>query len=617
MREAWRVVGSIVLTLCLAVSAHAASPDEPLFNLPLEGVHAFYPGDDPAFASVAFDDGDWPTLLVPGKWSESGVSVSTYVGWYRIRFVAPDDLPAGKLALELGLISWGDETYFNGELIGGEGFFSRTSPQLRSYAPSIYRAYPIPVGLLKPGQENVIAVRVGRHFNEGGFVGGPVQITDREPALERAEQNRNQAAAVQWVLFGIDIAALIFIGAAYFGGVRGALFWSFCAMWATHFAFIFTNSQLTYELGLQSLMVSWVGILLLGVSLYLFYDFYTRALGWGRFFPMTVLATLCALIPPIVFVVRWADWPHSLSFALDLAFQATTTSTMLWSFFCAVVAWRGGVRHAWPLAMSGLVLVVAWMAVALFASTDAVLQWGGIGVEVGAKLILLGAGVSLGIHFLDQSKRLARARESVLSAQTEERGRIARDIHDNAGQSLAAINLKLQSLQAKQARGDTVDAGDLEDALSFASVASRDLRDMSHDLAPAMTADEPLEVLLRDHAQRLGEITGTQIDVVSDGPPELGPQAKDHVYRIIQEALRNAVSHGNADRIEIVLSRQGGGLKVSIQDNGSGFDEDAAMQSDGFGLTSIRERTDLVSGRVTIEAKSGEGSVVEVFVPVG
>lgn len=609
------MVRYVLVALILSVVSLPAASRADVFTISLEGHHPFISADDPAFAEADFDDSEWDSLAVPGKWSELGVPTSTYTGWYRLHFFVPARLPDEPLTLELGFLYWVDQTYLNGTQIGGKGFFSETSPQLHSFLPAAYRAYEIPEGLIRPGQTNVIAIRVGRHLNQGGLGGGPVRIVSGSGALMAAQVDVVRATSLNWLMLGFDFVIFILIVAAFVTGARGALLWSFCGMWATQFAFIITNMRLAYESGLQTLATAWLGIVVLGVCLFLVYDFYVRALGIGRNIIVTSICALCAAGPLLVLTARWMDWPHALSYGLDVAFQLLTPLVFLWCISCAVLAWVRGVNHAWPLAMSGLLLLVSWVQAPLLLSSDFLLQWNGFITEAAAKLIMLGAAVSLGIYLLDQSRRLAVVREKVLSAQTEERGRIARDIHDNAGQSLAAINLKLQSLQAKQARGEPVDAGDLEEALSFASVASRDLRDMSHDLAPAMTADEPLEALVRDHAQRLSEITGAQIEVVLDAPPLLDPQAKDHVYRIIQEALRNAVSHGNADRIAIVLSRQGPDLKVRIDDNGSGFDDVALTESDGFGLTSIRERTDLVSGRVTIDARQGEGSVVEVFIP--
>lgn len=130
-------------------------------------------GDDPSFASTNLDDTDWQIISLPNNWLKTVYTNYSGIVWYRIHFRFPSELPPKAIAVNLGIISDKDITYFNGELIGKKGDFNNPL----DHAYTLTRIYEIPTTLIRPGADNVIAIRVTNHFpKEGGPWKGDFEI---------------------------------------------------------------------------------------------------------------------------------------------------------------------------------------------------------------------------------------------------------------------------------------------------------------------------------------------------------------------------------------------------------------------------------------------------------
>jgi hypothetical protein len=150
----------------------------------------FRTGDNADWISPSLNDRDWKTVRVPSPWETQGFRDYDGYGWYRLHFTVPAQLPAGKLILLLGKIDDFDETYLNGERVGGTGRMPREGEGLKlTQDYEQLRAYTIPPGLLYRDRENVLAVRVYDEFLHGGIVDGPIGITTREEYLGYAKKN--------------------------------------------------------------------------------------------------------------------------------------------------------------------------------------------------------------------------------------------------------------------------------------------------------------------------------------------------------------------------------------------------------------------------------------------
>jgi hypothetical protein len=150
-------------------------------DLRLPDEWSFATGDDKSRLEPDFDDHQWKKVLVPAWWETQGFKEYDGFAWYRVKFLVPSSLAGQRLLLMLGKVDDLDETYLNGERIGTTGGIN--TPQGRSEMSDEYlkvRSYPIPSGLLRFDQENVLAVRVYDAMLHGGIYAGPIGIVTRE-----------------------------------------------------------------------------------------------------------------------------------------------------------------------------------------------------------------------------------------------------------------------------------------------------------------------------------------------------------------------------------------------------------------------------------------------------
>lgn len=216
---------------------------------------------------------------------------------------------------------------------------------------------------------------------------------------------------------------------------------------------------------------------------------------------------------------------------------------------------------------------------------------------------------------LTESRRLLL--ERVLTAQEEERRRIAADLHDGLGQSLTSVLLRLAAIEQEA----TVPAVRTSAAATreVVSHALDEIRRIVRDTRPPVLDDlglvAALEKLLADVTTAAG--VGASFSARDDVGCRLGPAAETAVFRVVQEALTNAVRHADCRRVEIDIVVEPAGLRATVRDDGSGFDVGATLQDPRrpFGLLGMRERVDAFGGAVTITSRAGIGTVVEVRLP--
>jgi signal transduction histidine kinase len=202
----------------------------------------------------------------------------------------------------------------------------------------------------------------------------------------------------------------------------------------------------------------------------------------------------------------------------------------------------------------------------------------------------------------------------LLDAQEVERARIARELHDDVSQQAALLAIDLDLLQRSgDEELDTI-VELTRDACDRAQKIASSLHDLSHRLHPAklqlMGLLPALDGLRRDFSH-----PGVEISFTHDGvPATLAPDLTLCLFRIVQEALANAVKHSEASEVRMHLHVAGDTLTLSITDDGVGFDVDAAWGS-GLGLISMRERLESVGGTVAIQSTPGAGTRLHVTVP--
>ena len=210
--------------------------------------------------------------------------------------------------------------------------------------------------------------------------------------------------------------------------------------------------------------------------------------------------------------------------------------------------------------------------------------------------------------------RLAR---SVYRVQEDERGRLARDLHDGIGQNLTALKHQLGLLVASSPTLDPVDRERVERAIALCALTLDETREMSRLLRPQVLDDLGLEPALRWLARTLGESGDLPIEVQIESLPELPTELQTVLFRIAQEALANVVRHASASQAMLCLAPRLGWVRLVVWDDGVGFDVPAAdaRSSSGIssGLSGMRERARLFGGRVAVESRAGDTRVVAQF----
>ena len=143
------------------------------------------------------------------------------------------------------------------------------------------------------------------------------------------------------------------------------------------------------------------------------------------------------------------------------------------------------------------------------------------------------------------------------------------------------------------------------------------MRDIARDLRPSVLDDLGLAAALHWYARRQAERSGCEI-VVLDRFSPLSPEIETAVFRIAQEAVNNAIRHGGARHITVTAEVVDRRLALAIQDDGGGFDPEAASSKPdaGLGLNSMRERAELLDGRFALTSRAGVGTRIEVSIPV-
>jgi two-component system sensor histidine kinase UhpB len=201
---------------------------------------------------------------------------------------------------------------------------------------------------------------------------------------------------------------------------------------------------------------------------------------------------------------------------------------------------------------------------------------------------------------------------AVLRAQEAERARVARDLHDEVNQALAAVSIRL----AATADGAPPEfAEELAETQRLATQAMHELLGLARDLRPAALDDHGLLPALRTQVRLFGERFGIPASFSADGTRLfLGEFEQLVVYRVVQEALSNAARHAHATRVRVAVTGcNGPQVRVTIADDGGGFDPNR-LRDGGSGLAGMRERAMLAGGRLDVRTVPGGGTTIELVV---
>jgi PAS domain S-box-containing protein len=212
----------------------------------------------------------------------------------------------------------------------------------------------------------------------------------------------------------------------------------------------------------------------------------------------------------------------------------------------------------------------------------------------------------------------------LISLEEELRKKLSRELHDDIGQQLTALDFTLAYLDKHVAKTATGKGAKLRSALDDSRLLTKEIqrtmRNLMIDLRPVQLDEFGLGGAISTYANQFGKRTGIAARVQIDAPlPRLSTKAEDALFRIAQEALTNAAKYAQASSVRILLEREGDLLRLSVIDNGIGFELQGASrhpQGTGWGQTIMRERAEMAGGRLVLASQPGEGTSVVVEVQV-
>jgi PAS domain S-box-containing protein len=220
---------------------------------------------------------------------------------------------------------------------------------------------------------------------------------------------------------------------------------------------------------------------------------------------------------------------------------------------------------------------------------------------------------------LSAEERVKALLDRLVNVQEQERRRLAQNIHDQLGQQLTAMRLTLDAL--KEAELTSAEAQARFDLLDkIVTQLDRDIDFLAWELRPAALDDVGLEAALREFVRQW---SWTQQDVNAEfhsslGETRLPGEAESHLYRIVQEALHNVGKHAKARHVSVLLERRADEVMLIVEDDGRGFDINAARRPMGteMGLVGMQERASSIGGQLQVESTIGKGTTLFVRIPV-
>jgi len=221
----------------------------------------------------------------------------------------------------------------------------------------------------------------------------------------------------------------------------------------------------------------------------------------------------------------------------------------------------------------------------------------------------------------DRNDRLQASEHSLrelsgqlIGAQEEERKRIARELHDDLTQQVADLGIRLSNIKRTVPVSMESTRGELANLQSRLLSLADGLRHISHELHPGMLEIFGLVTALRSHCAEFSTVTSLPVEFETNCDEAVPPDTALCLYRITQEALRNAAKHAHAAKVRVSLTKSENLLHLSVADDGVGFDIQKAQTNSSLGLRSMEERVWLVHGKIALTSQPGRGTTLTATV---
>jgi signal transduction histidine kinase len=216
-------------------------------------------------------------------------------------------------------------------------------------------------------------------------------------------------------------------------------------------------------------------------------------------------------------------------------------------------------------------------------------------------------------------ERLRQLSQQIIVAQEDERRRVARELHDEAGQALTALKIRLEMIKADLPHQDTTLRDQLATAVAMVDATMERMRSLALALRPPALDAVGLTAALEGLCQSFAEHTGLVVDYAGVELPIVSDPIGICLYRFLQEALTNIAKHAHARHVWIVLQRDDEEISLSVEDDGEGIDpstlQSSTNGSTSMGLVGMRERLELLGGRLDVDLQVGRGGHLVARIP--
>ena len=304
--------------------------------------------------------------------------------------------------------------------------------------------------------------------------------------------------------------------------------------------------------------------------------------------------------------------------SLNHTVNALTGQLLLITVIVSMIGVAAGGLLTWILTRPILSLVTAAKAVEQGDLSRRVTRWANdeIGDLAEAFNAMTEALAKVEQERLDRDQLRAQYVHGVIAAQEEERKRIARELHDGTGQTLTSLLVGLRALEGLCERPEIL--RHTEELRRIVGNAIEELHGLALELRPSMLDDLGLPAALERYVSDWRRRFNIPIDLTIHGVHDrrLRPEVETALYRILQEALTNVARHAQATTVSVLLERRQNVVLLIVEDNGCGFDLRAVSQGQRLGLYGMRERTELLNGKMTIESEPNKGTTLFIELPI-
>lgn len=208
------------------------------------------------------------------------------------------------------------------------------------------------------------------------------------------------------------------------------------------------------------------------------------------------------------------------------------------------------------------------------------------------------------------------ATKAVITAEENERKRIAADLHDGVGQMMSAAKMNLSAFENEITFNNIDQKLSFEKLINLVDESCREIRSVSHQMMPNALLKSGLASAVKEFIDKIDNRI-IKINLYTEGLNErLDSNTETVLYRVIQECVNNVIKHSGASTLDISLIKDADGIAATVEDNGKGFDTTDQQKFDGIGLKNISSRIEFLKGTVDFDSSPGRGTLVAVHVPI-